>query len=185
MTLPDPLRSSIVLGQALLDDAGVTGALIGGVAVAFWGEPRFTKDADYLVDLGADQVDGLLASATALGLKWDPEEVELLGEGGFMRLQPHGVEEQLATPVDILLADSEYLRQAMGRTRTAEILGSPVRVIAVEDLFLLKLIAFRPQDTLDLDTLWDTCAGEMDMDYLTHWAEVLGVDRKLSVFTDP
>lgn len=173
------------MAQSLLNAAGVRGVLVGGIAVAYWSEPRFTNDADFLVELLPEGIEAFLAQARRLGVRWDDEEVELLSEGGFMRLQPGGVEEETSTPIDILVADSAYLVQSLDRAEPVELLGQSVSVIAVEDLFLLKLIAFRPQDTLDLDTLWEACSPRMDMKYLSHWAGVLGVDRKLSVFSEP
>ena len=77
------------------------------------------------------------------------------------------------------------MQVALARAVPAKIGDIQTHFVSLEDLFPLKLIAFRPQDTLDLDTLWDTCAGEMDMAYLSHWADVLGVDRKLAVFAEP
>jgi len=48
------LFESLVSLQALLNRAGISSAVIGGVAVGVWGEPRVTRDVDVKVLLGRD-----------------------------------------------------------------------------------------------------------------------------------
>ena len=43
------LLQSIVALQESLSDAGIPSVVIGGVAVAAWGEPRVTRDVDLLI----------------------------------------------------------------------------------------------------------------------------------------
>jgi hypothetical protein len=42
----DNLFQSIQTLQRRLNDAGIPSVVIGGVAVAVWGEPRVTRDVD-------------------------------------------------------------------------------------------------------------------------------------------
>ena len=44
----------------------------------------------------------------------------------------------------------------------------------------MKLIAFRPQDTLDLDALFRQRASRLDVEYMREWATRLGVDGELA-----
>ncbi len=60
-----------------------------------------------------------------------------------------------------------------------------IELATAEDLILMKLIAFRPQDTLDLDTVFERRAAELDRDYLRGWADKLGVAGKLAMWLEP
>lgn len=55
--------------QRRLNNAGVQSIVIGGVAVAVWGEPRVTRDADLKVLLQRNDADFLL---TILNSGYDP-----------------------------------------------------------------------------------------------------------------
>jgi hypothetical protein len=46
--------------QTLLANANIDSAIIGGIAVSVWGEPRLTQDTDIRVALGRDDSDRLL-----------------------------------------------------------------------------------------------------------------------------
>lgn len=48
--------------QSRLSEAGIGSALIGGLALAVWGQPRYTKDVDLKVQLARDEADRLLAA---------------------------------------------------------------------------------------------------------------------------
>ena len=54
------LFHSIQTLQKLLIDVGVTSIVIGDLAVAAWGEPRVTRDADLKVLLSREDADQLL-----------------------------------------------------------------------------------------------------------------------------
>ena len=51
------LFQSIILLQKLLLDAGIPSIVIGGIAVAAWGEPRVTRDVDLKILLSREDAD--------------------------------------------------------------------------------------------------------------------------------
>lgn len=59
--------------QQHLAGLGVPSAIIGGIAVAIWGTPRFTRDADLKVSFHRDQVQEMLAAI--------PREYKILHRG--------------------------------------------------------------------------------------------------------
>lgn len=78
--------------------------------------------------------------------------------------------------VDLLLADSEYLRTALGRTRTVIFGSLPVPVLAIEDLIVLKTLAGRLQDRADLEKIYMREADlRIDWTYVEQWKAVLGL----------
>jgi len=70
--------------QKRLDEAGVASAIIGGLAVSIWGEPRLTRDADLRVFLSREQADYLvrLLEPDYVCLADDPENT--LRQMGFL-----------------------------------------------------------------------------------------------------
>lgn len=176
MTL-GPLRGALRRATKLLRDSGREGAFIGGLGVIVWGRPRITQDVDLLVDLPADAVAAFVELARDSGYSFDAEEAALLSEGGFLRLIDDSAP---AVPLDVLVADTPLQQRALERARTIELEGDQVRVISAEDLVLLKLIAFRPKDTFDVETVVDALGESLDRGYLEQWASRLGLEARLS-----
>jgi hypothetical protein len=93
-----------------LADHGIASAVIGGLAVAIWGEPRLTGDADLKVLLGRDdrrQLLDILADDYVSAID-EPEEA-LRRLGLLFVLSPD------QTRIDLMLADTEFDVVAIGR----------------------------------------------------------------------
>lgn len=56
------LVRSIQSLQQRLQEADIPSVVIGGVAVALWGEPRVARDVDLKILLGREEADRLLAA---------------------------------------------------------------------------------------------------------------------------
>lgn len=152
--------------------------LIGGHAVNAWLEPRFTADADITVQAN-------LADMQRVS--------ELLAEHGYHRTVQHGAalpsgpdfvrfESDSGTLVlEVQLAKTPFQDQAVRRAiETAD----GLRVATAEDLIVLKLIANRPKDRMDLTGL--VRLPEIDWAYVEHWAsewDVLAVLREIQAST--
>ena len=80
-----------------------------------------------------------------------------------------------------MLGSSEYQRQALERTIAVVLpaLGTEVPVLACEDLILHKLLAGRILDYADIDALLRANLPALDLSYLAHWSETLGLDDDL------
>jgi len=132
-----------------LDRAKIPYMVIGGQAVLVYGEPRLTKDID--VTLGADvgRLAEVVAMASNAGLSplVDPETF---------------VHETLVLPcedpasrirVDFIFSHSAYEAEAIERSRGVRIGSSIVRFASLEDLVVHKMIAGRPRDIEDVESL--------------------------------
>src|SRR5687768_10969372 len=81
------LLKSAALAQRALSDGGIDSIVIGGLAVAVWGEPRVTRDVDLKVLLQRDRAQQLV-KALPKGfhcLADQPEE--MLRRVGFLFVQ--------------------------------------------------------------------------------------------------
>jgi len=120
--------------------------MIGGWAVSFHSEPRYTKDLDLLL-VGSD--DNLARAAEALGAFGAPRSVIdlllALGPEEFMAFgtPPTRVDIHRSIPgIDI--------GAAFSRAVVADWRGTPVRVLSREDLIASKRAAGRPRDLQDV-----------------------------------
>ena len=162
MLLQDALRQ--VLQH--LDDMKVPAALLGGLAVSVWAEPRFTRDVDLAVAVSSDaEAERVIHALQRLGYRvLATVEQTAHDRLATARLLPPGESED-GMVVDLLFASSgiepELVRAAIAVDVGASTL---VKVVRAGHLVALKLLAHdpdtRPQDGLDLRSLRDALTGE-------------------------
>jgi predicted nucleotidyltransferase len=125
---------------------GVEHVVVGGYAFAFHVEPRATKDLDIFLG-GSDE--NRERAARALASYGAPSNVieatRTLAENEVVYLGRPPLRIDLLRTIDGL-APEEVLRNAVPATWE----GTPIRVIALEDLIANKRAAGRPQDLADL-----------------------------------
>jgi hypothetical protein len=132
------------VAAARLSELGVRYVLIGGVAVGSYAKPRATKDVDFLVGPEAWPSTGLIVSPIS-GLPFQVGDV----------------------PVDTMLAPRQAagIEEALARGLESEgILVAPPEV-----LVLMKLIADRPQDRHDVDSLLGVVDHELVREYVARY----------------
>jgi hypothetical protein len=131
--------------QAALDAAGIPNCVIGGLAVARWGEARLTKDVDLaaLSGIGGETrvIDCVLR--VCHGRVSDPR--------AFALRHRTLVVESGRVPVDVSLAALPFEARMMQRASSAEYAeGVILRTASAEDLVVMKVFAGRPRDLEDV-----------------------------------
>jgi hypothetical protein len=161
----DNLLQSIIALQRRLSNAGIASIVIGGVAVATWGEPRVTRDADLKVLLERDHADRLLAMLTPDYISLLPEPRQMLQKQGMVFVQ-----DTLGTRLDVLLADTPYDATAIQRGREVEVQpGVVMRLCSPEDLVIYKLISTRLRDHEDAQTVIRRQGSGLEDSYVLDW----------------
>ena len=134
-----------------LEKQKVRYALVGGVAMAFYSEPRFTRDIDILVDIddfekakGLLEKDGYFESASPLTFR--NVAVELLR---FLKI----VAPEDAMMIDILIAKDEEVRRIIQNAVEAESEEGRVMLADKKDLIWLKRSRDSKQDQADIERL--------------------------------
>lgn len=159
------LLEAVASLQERLQRAGIPSAVIGGLALSIWGEPRATRDVDVRVLLGREEAARLvmLLADTYVPLADDP--LETLQKMGFLFVQdPAGVR------LDLLLADTEFDREVVRRARPIEVASDRVvYVCSAEDLLIYKLISTRPRDYEDAVSIIHRQGDSLDDQYVEHW----------------
>ncbi|MEW6247526.1 MAG: hypothetical protein AB1555_12590 [Nitrospirota bacterium] len=77
--------------------------------------------------------------------------------------------------IDLLLADSEYLRTALSRRRIVKFDSLQTPILTIEDLIVLKTLAGRLQDQADLEKIRARQDDlHIDWNYAEKWSARLG-----------
>jgi hypothetical protein len=128
-------------------------ALVGGVAMAFYTEPRFTRDIDLLVDSeefnkakGILEKDGYLESAS-------PWTFRNVGIELHRFLKVVAPEDEML--IDILVAKDEEVRRIVKDAVVAESEEGRVMLANKKDLIWLKKMRHSKQDQADIEKLED------------------------------
>jgi hypothetical protein len=169
----DPLADELIRAVELQADVFATRsiryALIGGLASSMRGRPRFTQDVDVLLDVPQLALPGLLDELAQRDFTFDQLTVirEYVREH-MTTLRFGSVRIDWMKPVLPLYART--LADASSLTWTE---GHPLRVATAEGLILTKLVAFRPQDQADIETLLIANRDEIDVELIQcEWSVV-------------
>ncbi len=158
---------SIINLQKYLQQARIASIVIGGVAVASWGEPRVTRDVDLKIQLARQDADRLLKLLTTGYTSLLPDPNETLRKQALIFIQ-----DELGTRLDLLLADTPYDEAAIQRGREVEIEpGVHIRVCSPEDLIIYKLVSTRARDHEDANSVIIRQGNALDDRYVIGWLE--------------
>ena len=134
-----------------LEKQGVRYALVGGVAMAFYTEPRFTRDIDLLVDSddfgktkGILENDGYFQSTSP----WTFSNVAIELHRFLRVVSPE--DEML---IDILVAKDEEVKRIIENAVVAESEEGRVMLANKKDLIRLKRTRDSKQDQADIEKL--------------------------------
>src|SRR5258707_6889108 len=154
------LKAAVVKVAEGLEQLAFPYMLVGGLAVASWGEPRSTLDVDLRVWVPND----LDSAVAALGERFAsaiPDASQFVAKTRVLPLSTsRGIR------VDVIFAawpfEEEMIRRA-SRKRFGSLL---VPVATVEDLILLKSVSERTKDQEDVRRLTARFRDTLDKNYL-------------------
>lgn len=174
-SLHEPFQSPARFCVGIFERLALPYAVMGGIAVRVYGIPRPTYDIDFTVAIPREGLPEFHEDATLLN--YSVPEPYLTGWVDRVAGMPvvklrHYIAEQ-AVDIDLFLAECSFQQKLLARRRHTEIDGLSVALVAPEDLILLKLLAGRPRDLVDIgDVLF--AQGQLDEAYLRTWAAHLG-----------
>lgn len=161
-------------------------AVIGGLAVHWWGEPRVTRDADLTVVAPLDQPSSVFVQQV---LDRFPARVDNALEFA-RRNRVILVTASNGCSVDISLGLPGYEEEVMRRAVEFELEpGKLLRVCSAEDLIIHKAIAGRPQDVRDVEGIVYRQRAALDVGIIRRWlhafAELLDSPEIVERFERP
>lgn len=166
---------STQLSEALLhikkvfDARRVKYCVIGGFAVGYLSTPRFTKDIDFIVNLPHLVLPSVIEDLIALGFeidlfptikRWTQEHMIVFEYQGFR--------------VDWLKPALPLHQHVVDTAIEAEWNGEKIRFASIESLILLKLLAFRSQDKVDIESLIATKLTDLNLPYIESEWQTIG-----------
>lgn len=143
--------------------------LIGGIAAGYWGEPRYTQDVDFTVVSQSGSLKKILDL-----LSREKFAVEKKGESEARVTQYKSKNCQL----DLILAEVPYQDWVVQRAVSVKVFDTTVPICTPEDLIILKLIAHRRQDLLDIEKILGKNAAQLDKQYLEKWFEFWDLGKR-------
>ena len=173
--LADPIAVLIAASQTL-EQAGLKVAAYGGLALAMYGEPRETKDADLAVaGLTGDQAETAFRNAGFDLIR----AFDLVKFGGLLvtRLTLLGGIGKSLNTVDLVEPRStEYALDVQARALSAKLREHSLQVVAPEDFVILKILATRERDLEDARAVINGLSGRLDVDLIERTLQQLSTE---------
>lgn len=174
-----PLQTPLKFA-GILHTLGVRYAIGGSYASSIHGEPRSTRDCDFLVEISAEQISEL--EALVSGDFYISREAAL--EALRLKRSFNLIHLTSGFKIDVFCSPNrEFDRERLSRAKTLEIEGTPIAVSTAEDTILAKLewhaTAHSEQQWRDILGVMLLQGERLDMGYLRFWARKLGVESAL------
>jgi predicted nucleotidyltransferase len=165
-----PLLVPIQALQNLISKFNDQGVIIGGVAASLLGTPRYTVDLDAVFLLSFEELPRLLDEAAALGIEpriADPVTFARKNRVVLLRHTVSGVD------INLSLGILPFEVEMVERSRTIEIGAIKLRLPTPEDLIIMKVIAHRPKDLVDIQAITNSHPN-LDKERIHFWVEQFG-----------
>ena len=170
MTLPEQLTSFVeplTALQRLLDRFSAQGVIIGGIATGFLGKPRFTVDLDAMFLASTNDVPHILEMAKEEGIEPRTEKVMEFAKKSRVLLLRHSAS---GANIDISLGILPFEEEVVARSKVYDAGMLSVRLPTPEDLIIMKAIAHRPKDLIDIQTVIDA-NPDLDVHRIKQWVK--------------
>ncbi|MCC6500265.1 MAG: nucleotidyl transferase AbiEii/AbiGii toxin family protein [Anaerolineales bacterium] len=170
MTLPDDLASLIEPLkdlQNLLDRYDERGVIIGGIAIGFLGKPRLTVDLDAMFLASFADIPRILELAQAEGIEPREKDVANFAKRSRVLLMRH---KKSGINIDISLGILPFEIEVVERSVKHDAGAVRVRLPTPEDLIIMKAIARRPKDLVDIGEI-QANNPNLDLARIKYWVE--------------
>lgn len=155
----------LVALQGLLARFENRGVIIGGIAASLLGTPRLTADLDAVLLIGVDDIPRLIREAAKEGIAPRISGCEEFARKSHVLLLRHATS---GTDIDISLGLLPFEAEMVGRSQPHFIGPLTLRLPTPEDLIILKAVAHRPKDLLDIEAIAANHPG-LDRARVEHW----------------
>lgn len=163
------LIKSFILMNKFFQEEQIRYCLIGGMAAGYWGEPRFTRDMDFTVVSQSGDLKPLVQKFRQNGFKVEtkgPSQMQVVAKG------------QLHFQADLVLAETDYQDWVVQRAVSVAMFDINVPICSAEDLIILKLIANRRQDLLDIENVLKNHRKDLDKKYIKKWFQIWELEER-------
>ncbi|MBI5365677.1 MAG: hypothetical protein HZA54_01465 [Planctomycetes bacterium] len=174
--LTDPTTVALLAAEAFTARS-IRYALYGGLALAAYGEPRETRDADLAVF--RDAVPGAQAALEALGLTTACNFTDV--RFGGLQISRFavlgGANAAGVNVIDLVVPRSDrYAAGVLDRALRAPLRGVEIALVSPEDFLLLKVLSTRERDLEDAATVLRRMGAVLDRGFLEREAATLATE---------
>jgi len=162
-----PLLEPLIAIQELLGQFDNQGVIIGGIAASLLGKPRFTADIDAVILLSIDDLPKLVDEASQQGItaRFDgAEEFARKNRVLLLRHQASGIN------INISLGILPFEVELIERSQELKVGDFALRLPTPEDLIILKAVAHRPQDLVDIQAV-AVSNPDLDKQRVRYWVD--------------
>jgi Nucleotidyl transferase of unknown function (DUF2204) len=132
--------------------------VVGGYAVSFHAQPRFTKDLDLFIKADAANALAVFSALTSFGIPLGNITVEdLSNPAKFFRFGNEPIAVDVLPGIDGLDFDTAWENRVEGIVDSKS--GLSAFFVSSADLIAAKIAAGRPQDLADIDALRKSAQG--------------------------
>ncbi len=140
-------------------------AVIGGVAVQVWGQPRLTLDLDLTVLMPPEGIAGFVHLLLQHFPSRVPDPVAFARRTRVLLIRASN-----GCNVDISLGVPGYEEEVIQRAVDYEVApGRTIRLCSPEDLIIHKAVAGRPQDLIDIAGVVERQGRQLNGEYIRRW----------------
>jgi hypothetical protein len=178
-----PVQRLLLEAVSILERLKIPYMIMGGFAVRVWAVPRPTYDADLAVAVDENGMLEMLDALERGGFDVPAEHRKGFRDvvAGMQKVKATRFESGAVWDVDLFVVRPGLLESALRRRRSCSLENRAVWVMAPEDVILLKLVAWRRKDQLDVEEIVKVTA-DLDRPYLREWAVRLNVESRLREF---
>jgi hypothetical protein len=165
------VRRTVERVASILDTLGIRFHLTGGVAASFYGEPRTTRDADFVVQLEPEDTGSLVQALSGAFLLNEASVREAIGRGAMFQ----ALDQETMVKADFHAG--ELIPGELERSVRTELFeGMVVPLVSKEDAILSKLVWIREGSDRSRTDVLGMLLDSMpfDLDFVRARAEELG-----------
>jgi predicted nucleotidyltransferase len=170
-----PLLEPLIALQNLIEHCKNQGVIIDGIAASLLGKPRFTADLDADILLSILDLPELIDAANEHGISPRIANAETFARTHRVLLLRH---QASGTNVDISLGVLPFETEMVARSQNVNIGSLHLRLPTPEDLIILKAVAHRQQDLMDIEAI-SASHPDLDKERVQFWVEQFGKDLDL------
>jgi Nucleotidyl transferase of unknown function (DUF2204) len=163
-----------------LDAAKMPSMVIGGVAASVLGQPRLTQDVDALAILPEADWANAVSAGAPHGILPRIESALDFARRSRVLLMRHAAS---GIDIDLTFGRLSFEQTAIENSEIHDIGGVRVRLPRVEDLIIMKAIARRPKDLLDIEGLL-AAHPETDLVTVRRWVREFATAMSMSDMLD-
>jgi Nucleotidyl transferase AbiEii toxin, Type IV TA system len=162
-----PYLKPLTALQRLLDRFSGQGIIMGGIAASLLGTPRLTADLDAMLLLSVQDIPRLTEIAKEEGFTPRIKEADKFAKLHRVLLLEY---QETGTPVDISLGVLPFENETVARSTLHQLGDISIRLPSPEDLIILKAVAHRPKDLIDIQAVIENHPN-LDRKRIQRWVQ--------------